>query len=752
VRRRRSRRHGLALPVHLSASAAGAVLSGIGLVLALAAQVYAERNTGFWFDATLLFGLAAIVWWLALQRQSVAPDDPTPRVDGPPVVGRRRAALIAGISAVVLTAIVAPLLLRIGPSPLRTVAQWFAILRYPDGPEHPTNNLMPIGVLLWLSGVALYLWSLGERVPWSRWWRRLWHNDALHIRLSAPVLALLAIMALAVALRFYDLPNLPLEMTSDHTEKLLDVADIMAGARPVYLPRNAGREPLEFYWIALLIASGMPLGFLTLKFGMSIVSVLSVPVVYWLGKRVASVEVGLLSALVLALSPWHLQITRIGLRIAFSPLFAALTLALLYLALQTGRRNAWLALGVSLGTGMYGYSGFRPMAFLVGIGIALKLLWDLRVARGAKAVADPAGGSPGLEVAGDEPHGDVVRQQAAGLWQGLDIGPLGGHLAAAIGASLIVAAPLIRFALDQPETFWGRTLTRATGAEVALGRSPWVQLAINWRQALLMFNLTSDRAWFESPPGRPALETVTAALFVLGAVTALHYLTRRRWREPLLLVAVPTMLVASVLALAFPDEVPHLSRAAGALPAAVVLCALPLTVLGSRWRAALGQAGSLVLLVVVCGLFAWSAHNTVHRYFVEYRDSYNHSTHPTNEGAAIARGFLGLGGDLDHVFIVGWPHGWDYRALGAQLGDLRWNGLLWGSGPDGADSVELAAAYVDDPAPQLYFVGGEQARATVGRLRELFPQALATEHESAPTGKSFWTVFVPGRSEEDDGG
>jgi hypothetical protein len=716
-----------------------AALATLGLALALLAQLYLDRyHEGFWFDGAVLFAAAAFCWWLSLRGDPRPAPEITPSVAGPELDSRRRRALWLGVALVLVTAVLAPLAAHTGPGWLRSAAVWLAVLRYPDGPQSATNNFTYFGLVAWLVGLGLVVWALAEW-GWVRVvWRRLWFDDAFHLRFSRITIAVLAIMLVGAYFRFHDLPTVPLEMTSDHTEKLLDISDILHGARPVYLPRNAGREPIEFYWMAMLVSLGMPLTFMTLKIGMAIASLLTIPVAYWVGREVVDREVGLLSALVMALAPWHLQITRIGLRIAFSPLFAAITLGFLYLALKTGRRNAWVGLGLSLGAGMYGYSGFRPMAFVVILAVALKFATDAWRQRSAPRVATP-------DLVPDEEGTGGRRLGWSGAWRARWSGPLTGHVVTAAGLSMLAAAPMIRFAVDRPQAFWGRTLTRVTDAEAALGNPAWRQLLINWKQALLMFNLTSDKAWFESPPGRPALETVGGALFVLGVVTAVYRLRHGGWREPLLLLAVPTMLVASVLALAFPDEVPHLSRAAGAMPAVVVLAALPLPLLFKRWRSVLGAGGSLLALVVLMALFVGMGRNTWQRYFVEYRDIYNQSSLPTSEGAAIARGFMDIGGDRKHVYLVGWPYGWDYRALGMQMGDMNWNGLLWGTAPDGSDAWKLAESHVGDPAPKLYFVGGDQANAVIAHLRELYPNATASLHRSTTTEKTFWTVFVPGR-------
>ncbi|MFN2251686.1 MAG: glycosyltransferase family 39 protein, partial [Anaerolineae bacterium] len=635
---------------------------------------------------------------------------PMPVVPGPPMDRRRWRALGIGLALVALVAIVGQYVS--GPE-----GGFLALLDY-GLPGRPANSLTTIGLTAWLLGTALYLWSLADRGVLERLVPR--EGDGLTIHISIDAIAVLLITAVAAYFRFFDIDGLPYQMTSDHTEKLLDIAAILAGQRPVFLPLNAGREPMQFYYTALLVKLGMPLSFHTLKVGMALISTLTIPAVYWLGREVVGRRVGMFAALVIALAPWHLQITRIALRIPLSPLFAALVLAALYRALADGRRNTWLAVGGLMGLGMYGYSGFRPMALAAPLVVAIRLAYDAWRARSAGRDA------PLLSVAA------------------------AGHMAASIGAALMVATPLIRYALDQPEWFWGRTLSRVSSSEVPLEHPPLQQFLVNLKNALLMFNVTNDSAWFHSPPGRPALETVGGALLILGVVTAAIRVWRGDWRLASLVPVVPVMLLASAMAIAFPIEVPHLSRAAGALPAVAVLAALPLWLQARQWRKAGGWLGSILFLALAAVLFAFMAWGTSERVFVEYRAGYDQSTHPTRQGAEVGRAFVDMGGDLDHIFLVSWPHGWDYRALGMLLGDPEWSNVLEGFEPNMEDAVDLAADQVGDPARKLYLVGGPIAQQNIAALLELYPDAVVTHHDVPVEGKDFWSVFVPPQFETDD--
>jgi hypothetical protein len=206
------------------------------------------------------------------------------------------------------------------------------------------------------------------------------------------------------------------------------------------------------------------------------------------------------------------------------------------------------------------------------------------------------------------------------------------------------------------------------------------------------------------------------------------------------------MLLSSILALAFPREVPHLSRAAGAIPIVVVVAALPLAVLAGRWRAGLGEAGATLFGAVLVGLFAWMGSNTWQRYFTEYRAGYDQASQSHTAGAREGHAFLAQGGDLSHVYLVGWEHGWDWRALGLLLGDPSWHNNLFEGGVSAEDAVEQAQQHIGDPAMKLYFVGGSYATDNIAYLQQLYPEAEVRQHSAPLPHQVFWTVHVPARS------
>jgi hypothetical protein len=72
---------------------------------------------------------------------------------------------------------------------------------------------------------------------------------------------------------------------------------------------------------------------------------------------------------------------------------------------------------------------------------------------------------------------------------------------------------------------------------------------------------------------------VSAALFYLGmGLLLLRYLRQRNWEDLFLLLAVPMLMLPSILSLAYPAENPAPNRAGGALVPVFVIVGLCLVV------------------------------------------------------------------------------------------------------------------------------------------------------------------------------
>ncbi|MGH7333278.1 MAG: glycosyltransferase family 39 protein, partial [Candidatus Rokuibacteriota bacterium] len=257
---------------------------------------------------------------------------------------------------------------------------------------------------------------------------------------------------------------------------------------------------MQVYLTAALIRwTPLTLGYLALKVASALIGLLAVPLTFLLGRQLFGTWVGLLAAAFLAVSHWHLTLSRVGLRYSFSAAFVVPTLYFLFRALRGNRRNDWLACGLVLGVGLYGYTPIRIVPLLLILLIVLHALLDAgrRVARHERSLER----APGLEVA-------QANSLSLRYWGNALVGGLAG---------LLVCLPMLRYMLDEPRMFWFRALTRVSSNERPLPPDLGVALLDNLKNALLMFNYRGDIVWVNTVPFDPALDWMTGALFVLGA-------------------------------------------------------------------------------------------------------------------------------------------------------------------------------------------------------------------------------------------
>ena len=167
-------------------------------------------------------------------------------------------------------------------------------------------------------------------------------------------------------------------MTSDHVEMLLDAQRVLDGNTQVFFPNNGGREPLHMYLMALLsLVPGLGMDFTTLKLLTALEGIITLPILWWMGRELVGREspklgntVGLILALLVAVSHWHVALSRLALRIALTPPITAVILVYLARGMRFNRRDDWLKAGLALGAGLYMYQAVRmlPVVIIAGSG------------------------------------------------------------------------------------------------------------------------------------------------------------------------------------------------------------------------------------------------------------------------------------------------------------------------------------------------------------------------------------------------
>ncbi|HID89009.1 MAG TPA: hypothetical protein EYP52_04770 [Anaerolineae bacterium] len=377
---------------------------------------------------------------------------------------------------------------------------------------------------------------------------------------------LLGVTVLAAALRFVALGQIPPGLYHDEAYNGLDGLEVLAGRWMVYFPANYGREPLYIYLTALSLAlfGRTPVA---LRLAAAVVGTLTVPITTllarsWFGKRV-----GWLSGAVLAVTLWHVHLSRVAFRAVTMPLWAALALLVGGRAWRRGGWGWWLLAGFVYGLGFYTYLAVRLTPVVL-------LLWVVLL---------------------------LARGKARRLWQG----------AIWFGLGVAIAlAPLVGYAVGHWAVVMGRPGSVSVFNPVINHGDLMGTILRHLIRTLGMFFVRGDRIPRHNFPGRPVFDPVLGLAFVGGMVWAVVR-ARRRLAPAFLLTWVGLMLVPTWLA----EDAPHFLRAVGVLPLAAVLPALGLAWAWERLEQA--GRGRLGLLLVLLALLAGLG-STVWDYFVRY--------------------------------------------------------------------------------------------------------------------------------------
>lgn len=577
-------------------------------------------------------------------------------------------------------------------SRLLLLALFFALLAFL---AFEGNRLTPLNLAFWGLSLAFYfralwVWHGGE---WISRIKVFFTAPQWTFSLRREHLWLFLALGIAIFFRLYRLDTLPAEPFSDHAEKILDVYDITQGHWSIFFPRNTGREGLQMYWtvlVAKLFGSG--LSFLSLKLGTALLGIFMLPYLYLLGKEIGNQRVGLLAMFLGGIAFWPNIISRIGLRFPLYPLFTAITLYYLLRGLRSGSRNDFLLSGLFLGMGLHGYTPFRIVPFLVVLAVGLFML-----------------------------H---TRQQAARrmAWLGLILIAL---------TALLVFLPLLRYALENPQQFGYRALSRLTSQEATIpGFWLWVFLN-NIGRALLMFHWDEGNIWVVSIPHRPALDLVGGLFFIFGLVFLLwRYGRHRQWQDLFLLLAIPILQLPSTLSLAFPEENPAPNRAAGVYVVVFLVIALGLDAFLRRletqgWKG-LARGVFVILLLLVLG-------QNYSLTFQAFDRQYRLGTWNSSEMGAVLEQFFLVGGTPESAWIVPYPYWVDTRLPGVWAGIPNRDFALW------PDQLEQSLAVA---APKLFLYHPDDL-VSAEKLRQLYPQGIVRRFTSSIENHDFYIFYVP---------
>jgi len=201
----------------------------------------------------------------------------------------------------------------------------------------------------------------------------------------------------------------------------------------------------------------------------------------------------------------------------------------------------------------------------------------------------------------------------------------------------------------------------------------------------------------------------------------------------LVLLAVPLLMLPSILSLAFPDENPALNRAAGAIVPVFLIIAIALdglmSVMEKRNPTKSGAYLSWGLAVVLIFISSLANYDLV---FNQYQRSYELSSWNTSEMGQVVRDFGEIYGSTQTAYVVPYPYWVDTRLVGMNAGDPT---------RDYAIPPDQISTTLNDPRPKMFLVNTED-QADLDLLRQLFPQGSLTTYPSR-VGKNFYVYMIP---------
>ncbi len=380
--------------------------------------------------------------------------------------------------------------------------------------------------------------------------KRIWH-EPLRGRL-----AVVAIVALAAALRLVALGSLPPGLYRDEAYNGLDALQVLAGNMPLYFPANNGREPLFIYLVALSIGviGRSPLA---LRLISALCGVATVPAIYWLGEQLYGQRVALLAALLAATSVWTLNLSRVAFRAALMVPLMTLTLALLWRGLRLRQGRSMAAAGALYGLCFYTYTAVRTSALALALFGVACFVW----------------------------HRDLVWRRGWALF-GV--------------CAFVVIAPLGLYFVGHWDETMGRVAQVSIMNPAISGGEPLSALLRNIWAALTGLVYRGDFIPRHNVPNRPVFGPLMGVAFT---VEVAHSILRVR-REPaaaLILAWLGVMLLPTILA----EGALHMLRGAGVLPVLFLFPALSLTALidwaKSRDKMLAGIVAVTVVLIIGAG-------------------------------------------------------------------------------------------------------------------------------------------------------
>lgn len=300
----------------------------------------------------------------------------------------------------------------------------------------------------------------------------------------------LLILALAIGVRLHRLDEIPSAIYVDETNASLDALYIVEGRQDSPFGTGWYETPNGYIYYMAGLYKLFGANYWTLKAASLLPALLTVPAVFFLGRYLFGSFAGLAAMYLLAVSRWHMTMSRWGWNEVMPPLFQAVGIYLLVKGLRERRAFAYALGGLITGLTIYTYLSSRLAIATIGL---FALYW----------------------VAVDY-HG--VWTSWKRHWRGLVI----------FGAATLVAmAPIGVTYITNPFTFMNRAAEINIFHEVREEGSLRPLRENVWRHVQLFYQ-RGDPTGRQNLPGEPQTDPVTGSLMAVGLAYGLLRLRDRR--------------------------------------------------------------------------------------------------------------------------------------------------------------------------------------------------------------------------------
>lgn len=312
-------------------------------LLAVAIGFYAQsriRKPDQLTEALLLYGVAAILFVVALRHTPPESEGDYPDMPPPQMPASRRWGVVALLAASLLALL------------------WSLVLFSDERPP-------AIAWLFYLSSVGTFLAAfwLAEsplRLPsWEEIMQCVRHIKPEHI-------ILILLLAASLFIRVYRLGELPLGVWYDEADNGLWARQM--NKDPEFQPIYVGPANLPWHYLSLIALSFRIFGdgIVAVRLVSALFGTLTVWATYLLVRDLFGPRMGLVGAFIMAVSHWNVNFSRVGMYGITAPLFILLVPYLLNKGIRSQRRVHFALAGVALGLGMCFYISYLLFVPVIG--------------------------------------------------------------------------------------------------------------------------------------------------------------------------------------------------------------------------------------------------------------------------------------------------------------------------------------------------------------------------------------------------